>query len=153
MGQIVHSVYLQDIDWRKYSAPLQMAIKDVFRQLISQHHFQLEHFHIKKAYQLLCPQDGRVRWNNEIWNRFNSPKHSVIAWLAIQNRLKTRDKLLNFNILQDLTCLLCGLFKSDDSWKGFHTNRESTKDFVNEVIIHSCLIDNIFIFSTTRYDV
>ncbi|CAI8616178.1 unnamed protein product [Vicia faba] len=38
----------------------------------------------------------------------NIPKHSFIAWLAVQNRLKTRDRLKKMQIIMDSTCMLCG---------------------------------------------
>lgn len=36
------------------------------------------------------------------------PKHKFISWLAIQARLKTKDKVYSLNISPDDSCCLCG---------------------------------------------
>uniref|UniRef100_A0A803Q1D7 Reverse transcriptase zinc-binding domain-containing protein n=1 Tax=Cannabis sativa TaxID=3483 RepID=A0A803Q1D7_CANSA len=47
------------------------------------------------GYNLFHPSPNKQHWSNEVWGRFNTPKHSVILWLAILNRLKTKDRVSN----------------------------------------------------------
>ncbi|KAF4365796.1 hypothetical protein F8388_003465 [Cannabis sativa] len=42
-----------------------------------------------------------------IRDRFIVPKHRVIIWLALRDRLPTRDRLSRFGRIPDSTCLLC----------------------------------------------
>lgn len=35
------------------------------------------------------------------------PKYNVILWLAVQNRLSTKDRLLRFNLIQEEACVHC----------------------------------------------
>uniref|UniRef100_A0A803P9H2 Reverse transcriptase zinc-binding domain-containing protein n=1 Tax=Cannabis sativa TaxID=3483 RepID=A0A803P9H2_CANSA len=44
--------------------------------------------------KLFLPSSTRLYWCKEAWSRLNTPKHSVIAWLAMLNRLKNQDGLL-----------------------------------------------------------
>ncbi|XP_010677317.1 uncharacterized protein LOC104892988 [Beta vulgaris subsp. vulgaris] len=50
-----------------------------------------------------------VQWGKAILNRMSLPKHKFIAWIGIQARLKTKDKLYKFNISPDDRCCLCGV--------------------------------------------
>ena len=36
------------------------------------------------------------------------PKHRFIAWLAMRNRLQTRERLFKYNVIHDDCCLICG---------------------------------------------
>ena len=48
-----------------------------------------------------------VTWSELVWNSFAIPKCSFILWLAIKNRLLTRDKLISYGMIIDPACLLC----------------------------------------------
>ncbi|XP_062109388.1 uncharacterized protein LOC133820007 [Humulus lupulus] len=56
---------------------------------------------------MLTQVQEKFHWSKAVWGRFNIPKHSFILWLAVQHRLKTRDRLSRFNIAEDSACLLC----------------------------------------------
>ncbi|KAL2933458.1 LINE-1 reverse transcriptase-like protein [Bienertia sinuspersici] len=60
-----------------------------------------------KIYSGLEDQVGDVQWVDNVWNRFNIPKHKFCAWLAIQDRLPTAVRMHRWepNILQ--SCSLC----------------------------------------------
>lgn len=49
-----------------------------------------------------------VPWFDIVWNSFSIPKCSFIFWLAIRNRLLTRDRMLSFGMQVDSSCVLCG---------------------------------------------
>ncbi|XP_074305222.1 uncharacterized protein LOC141640270 [Silene latifolia] len=43
----------------------------------------------------------------------NVPKHSFIVWLAVQQRLVTKDRLLKFGIITDAVCDMCLAHQED----------------------------------------
>ncbi|KAA0049769.1 non-LTR retroelement reverse transcriptase-like protein [Cucumis melo var. makuwa] len=50
-------------------------------------------FSIASAWKAIRPRGGRVLWDGLLWGGRNIPKHSFCAWLAIKDRLGTRDRL------------------------------------------------------------
>ncbi|XP_074361101.1 uncharacterized protein LOC141701316 [Apium graveolens] len=55
-----------------------------------------------------CRRIGiRPPWFDAVWHSWHIPKCSFIFWLMLQNRLLTRDKLLNFGLNVDPSCVLC----------------------------------------------
>ena len=42
-----------------------------------------------------------------IWAPFVMPKHSMIAWMTMINRLPTKDRLKSWGMAVDGTCVLC----------------------------------------------
>ncbi|XP_039056845.1 uncharacterized protein LOC120199955 [Hibiscus syriacus] len=52
----------------------------------------------------------KVSWQHLVWFPGRIPKHNVIVWMAMLDRLPTRVRLLNMGIsIDDDKCLLCGL--------------------------------------------
>ncbi|XP_039054521.1 uncharacterized protein LOC120196912 [Hibiscus syriacus] len=49
----------------------------------------------------------KVNWHNLIWFPFHIPKHNMIAWMAILDRLPTRNRLQQMGIITDGLCVLC----------------------------------------------
>ncbi|XP_021866760.1 uncharacterized protein [Spinacia oleracea] len=64
-------------------------------------------FRICKAYQFLKPEANSVSWKRIICNSRASPKSTFIVWLAIQNRLATKDRLMSWNLNVDGQRVLC----------------------------------------------
>ena len=53
-------------------------------------------------------RDNRpVTWSRYVWNMYSLPKHRMIMWLAIQDRLKIRQRLKLLNVCVDEQCLIC----------------------------------------------
>ena len=48
-----------------------------------------------------------VSWHCSVWNSFSIPKCSFNLWLILQNRLLTRDKMIEFGMHTRPECLLC----------------------------------------------
>lgn len=46
-------------------------------------------------------------WSDVVWFSFSIPKCSFICWLALKNRLLTKDRMVAFGMHVDPTCLLC----------------------------------------------
>ncbi|KAM6557968.1 hypothetical protein CsatA_027207 [Cannabis sativa] len=111
----IHSVYIKGKDWWSYEIPQTgswywrkiVALKGTLLNLVDPITFTQTTYKVADGYKWLCPTVNRVNWSKEVWNRLNTPKHSFVFWLAVQNRLKTRDRLLRFQIATDPSCLLC----------------------------------------------
>ncbi|XP_062075390.1 uncharacterized protein LOC133779445 [Humulus lupulus] len=111
----VHSVYIKDGVWWDYIAPVHgswywrkvVAIKDQVKTLVDLALFPQRKYKIAEGYKLLSPVHEQVNWSKEFWGRLNTPKHSFILWLAIQDRLKTKARLYRFNVLPEARCQFC----------------------------------------------
>lgn len=64
-------------------------------------------FLIKAAYHHIRPAAPEVSWFRILLNSKASPKSLFITWLALHNRLYTRDRMLKWNITCDPICVLC----------------------------------------------
>ncbi|XP_020271065.1 uncharacterized protein LOC109846253 [Asparagus officinalis] len=62
---------------------------------------------LSDLYHALSSAENKVPWCSTIWGGVNYPKHSVISWLAVQDRLLTQDKLIRRGLIQTNQCFLC----------------------------------------------
>ena len=53
------------------------------------------------------PKKDKVDWQRLLWRPLNIPKHSIIAWMAIINRLPTKDRLRSWGTEMEGNCVLC----------------------------------------------
>ncbi|XP_058732862.1 uncharacterized protein LOC131604442 [Vicia villosa] len=60
-----------------------------------------------KVYNALMEEATRVDWYHLMSHNIARPRAKVILWLAIQNRLPTKQRLHKIDILQQQTCELC----------------------------------------------
>ncbi|XP_074306263.1 uncharacterized protein LOC141641502 [Silene latifolia] len=60
-----------------------------------------------KGYELLREKDQEVRWHGLVWNKWNVPKHSFMAWVYHHNNMNTMDKLYRLHISEEDTCWIC----------------------------------------------
>ncbi|XP_062074860.1 uncharacterized protein LOC133778856 [Humulus lupulus] len=112
----IHSVYLKNENCWDYISPTNgswywkkiVRIKEKYKLLTNFQVLMTGKYSVQKGYKMLCEEQEKVPWHREVWNRYNVPKHSFITWLAIQNRLQTKDMLFSFNICQDTDCFFCG---------------------------------------------
>ena len=49
----------------------------------------------------------KVGWNRLIWAAFVVPKHAIIVWMAILNRLPTKDRIKSWLLEVDGMCVPC----------------------------------------------
>ncbi|GAA0174152.1 hypothetical protein LIER_27599 [Lithospermum erythrorhizon] len=49
----------------------------------------------------------KVRWHKISWSKSNVPKHYFIAWLACLRKLPTKDKMMSWNVIDNMKCVLC----------------------------------------------
>ncbi|XP_018474238.1 uncharacterized protein LOC130508739 [Raphanus sativus] len=64
-------------------------------------------FSTSQTWNIVRTQSPKVTWFKGIWFREATPKLSFIAWLAIQNRLATGDRIIRWNPQAITTCWLC----------------------------------------------
>ncbi|XP_030479170.1 uncharacterized protein LOC115696410 [Cannabis sativa] len=111
----VHSVYLRKDEWWSHNASVHaswhwkklVALKDQLKNLIDIQQFTRQRYSIAAGYKLFTPVDIKTKWSNKVWARLNALKHCHILWLAIHNRLKTKDRLLKFGLQMEETCCFC----------------------------------------------
>eukprot|EP00252_Welwitschia_mirabilis_P019458 TRINITY_DN451_c0_g1_i2.p1 TRINITY_DN451_c0_g1~~TRINITY_DN451_c0_g1_i2.p1 ORF type:complete len:135 (-),score=10.53 TRINITY_DN451_c0_g1_i2:1714-2118(-) len=60
------------------------------------------------VYSHLCGHHPKWEWWDLVWNRFMIPKYSFAAWMACNNRLAIKDRILKFGVQTDLLYVLCG---------------------------------------------
>lgn len=112
----VHAIYIRDTDWWSYHAPVRASwvikylskVKDELQQISMRNWSADNHYSIKNSMSSF--KGTCLRWIGlkdfgigfHYLNRF-------IAWLDIRSRLRTKDKLFQYNIIStDNLCCLCG---------------------------------------------
>ncbi|XP_048494393.1 uncharacterized protein LOC125494715 [Beta vulgaris subsp. vulgaris] len=63
-------------------------------------------FSISKCYKAIREPITQVRWKRLLCNNKASPKSLFITWLAVLNRLATKSRLAQWNMISDTTCVL-----------------------------------------------
>ncbi|XP_039022010.1 uncharacterized protein LOC120154283 [Hibiscus syriacus] len=64
-------------------------------------------FMIKDIWNDIRPKGQKATWHKLIWFPMHIPKHSLIVWMALQDRLPTRDRLQRMGISIDSVCVIC----------------------------------------------
>lgn len=64
---------------------------------------------ITRVYNDLTSVGDKVRWNNIVWNKIATPKNIFIAWLAFNNRVKTKQRLKLAGVVDNDRVPICGL--------------------------------------------
>nr|XP_043611668.1 uncharacterized protein LOC122583314 [Erigeron canadensis] len=68
-------------------------------------------FSVSLAWEDLRSRADRVSWSNIVWFAGQIPKHAFILWLVFMKKLKTQDRMQNWDIQgrdpNELKCLLC----------------------------------------------
>ncbi|XP_010669966.1 uncharacterized protein LOC104887078 [Beta vulgaris subsp. vulgaris] len=67
----------------------------------------MQKYSLKGIYAKLCVEEEHVTWDKFVWNRISIPKHRVITWLIMKNRLNTADRLLKYGLIHDDACQFC----------------------------------------------
>lgn len=49
----------------------------------------------------------RVPWRSVVWSSRGIPRHNFLTWLMVLNRNPTKDRILNWGIATDPSCILC----------------------------------------------
>ncbi|KAL9691979.1 hypothetical protein QQ045_012408 [Rhodiola kirilowii] len=70
-------------------------------------------FIVRDTYEKPRVHSSVGEWESLVWNRFNALWDFVNTWLASQDRVMTKDRILRMGDSVDPGCVLCG--KTDDS--------------------------------------
>lgn len=115
----IHHLYIQDADWWTYHPPISSSwawkkiceVKDKLKNGFSGQQWLSRHskaYTTSTGYCRLKGPEMRIEWSKWAWNRLNVPKHNIICWFLMHNRLKTRDRLQSLGVCADFECLLGG---------------------------------------------
>ena len=62
---------------------------------------------IGRTYEMLIADAPKVPWSNIMIKNIASPGARFITWLAIQNRLATKERIEKWKVIEDAKCVLC----------------------------------------------
>lgn len=68
-------------------------------------------FSFHKAWDMIRRRDSTMTFHKVIWHAKNANKMSFISYLAANNRLYTKDRMVRFGMIDENTCCLCGHFE------------------------------------------
>ena len=54
-----------------------------------------EKYKTATVWEEIRPKKRKKEWQKLVWTSLVVPKHAVIAWMAILNRLPTKDRLMS----------------------------------------------------------
>lgn len=77
-----------------------------------------EKYSTGEVYRYLRGATEEVNWAKIIWTSGSIPRQSSRAWLVVQNRIPTRDRLISWGLHVPPGCLLCNL--TDESRDHLH---------------------------------
>ncbi|XP_056688204.1 uncharacterized protein [Spinacia oleracea] len=112
----VHAMYVKDRNWVQYTAPITASwavkivckVKNMFNGKLQSHDWLTANkYAIKGMYQNLSEVQTKAHWAKQVWNRHSVPRHRFTMWLASQDRLKTRARLVKVGIGNDSQCTVC----------------------------------------------
>ncbi|XP_057250742.1 uncharacterized protein LOC130591438 [Beta vulgaris subsp. vulgaris] len=114
----VHEQYVKEENWWEYNHPQQCSwywkmicqVKDQFKVNFSLPQIlNMGVYSVTEVYKRQMNVQQSVSRYGAIWGRLNIPKHRFLCWLVMLNRLKTADRLTKVGVIDDATCLICGL--------------------------------------------
>ncbi|GFS30063.1 hypothetical protein Acr_00g0009910 [Actinidia rufa] len=120
--QWVHQIYMRSTGFWEYKcktgdSPLIKQIISLRDEIIVATHNKEEavqlisqwtsngKFHSKTTYDYFRPRRAKLAWTKMVWQSFIAPKHSIILWLGLKEKLLTKDKLQG--VIEDMSCPLC----------------------------------------------
>ena len=66
-------------------------------------------YSLAEVWREIRPKSEKVTWSRLLWGSQTIPKHSIVVWMAILNRLPTMDRLISWGIRMNGICCLCQL--------------------------------------------
>ncbi|KAM6574467.1 hypothetical protein CsatA_022794 [Cannabis sativa] len=111
----IHNVYIKHKNWWEYKGNCQgswywrklVEIKEKLKNRIDTTQFSKLQYTIAAGYSTLQQQEQTCHWSKEAWGRLYVPKHSFMLWIAMLDRLKTKERLHRFQLVNDDECVLC----------------------------------------------
>ncbi|XP_010684002.2 uncharacterized protein LOC104898604 [Beta vulgaris subsp. vulgaris] len=112
----INTVYIKDAGWWDYKPPKNASwywkciceVKEKLKNNITiPVIMQVQKYQIKNVYTLMMGESPRCFWDKWVWCRQAVPKFNFVCWLAIQNRLYTRDRLVKWGAVDDDKYPIC----------------------------------------------
>ncbi|XP_010666883.1 uncharacterized protein LOC104884000 [Beta vulgaris subsp. vulgaris] len=137
----VNSIYIKEANWRDYDASstaswtwkcICKAKRELSQLQGNDQWLTQSSFSIKKHYINTLGQATTQQWAASVWNRYSIPKHRFILWLAVQDRLKTRERLFKIGVSESDRCLLCQ--QQPENREHLFFNCHFTKQCLKEVM-------------------
>ncbi|CAN0860124.1 hypothetical protein LINGRAHAP2_LOCUS7852, partial [Linum grandiflorum] len=66
-------------------------------------------FSVSQVWDTIRPKYSKVPWYGLIWQPPSIPKHSCIAWMAVNRKLTTNAQMAAWGLSLDISCYLCQL--------------------------------------------
>lgn len=66
-------------------------------------------FSVKSAWEAIRSRRPIQQWSKVIWFSKNIPRWSFVLWLAVQQKLNTRDRLLSWGMVVEGGCTFCNI--------------------------------------------
>ena len=108
----IHGVYTKGGNWILFNPPITSSwvVKKLckVKEKLSRWMNEPTYF-ITKVYNDIRGGGNRVGWNHFVWNRLTIPRSRFIAWLAFNNRMKTKHRLKLARVVDTDTCSICEL--------------------------------------------
>ncbi|XP_074314638.1 uncharacterized protein LOC141649865 [Silene latifolia] len=70
---------------------------------------------VKSCYEWIRDKKSQIEWYRSIWCPMAQPKHSFISWLVSHQALMLKDKLMQFQVVEDDLCHICQLHSETHS--------------------------------------
>ncbi|XP_074300212.1 uncharacterized protein LOC141631444 [Silene latifolia] len=68
---------------------------------------QVHGYSIRGGYDWLVMPHPKQDWTKQVWNNWNTPKHSMITWITLHGALNIKDKLFRIGCSNDNHCCCC----------------------------------------------
>ncbi|KAJ9535832.1 hypothetical protein OSB04_un001013 [Centaurea solstitialis] len=112
---ICDGLWLWPVDlWNKFRDILQLyqpALKENVGDKVfwRSHSGSVDDFSVATVWEENFLNFEDKRWHKLIWFSQGVPRHAFILWLAINERLRTLDRLMNWKVKEEAVCVLCGI--------------------------------------------
>ncbi|CAN1160427.1 hypothetical protein LINPERPRIM_LOCUS37565, partial [Linum perenne] len=101
----------------------------------------MDRYKLSMVWESIRPKGTLVRWYGLVWAGYRIPRRSVVAWLIINNRITTRDKIKRYfqEVAAQTLPAICGLSWDDMileacSWVG-DSNAVKTKCLLWRILV------------------
>ena len=122
--------------WRKMLQLRPLARKFVkLENGVEKWKFLGKKYSVTDVWEELRPKQDKVPWHKFLWGSMAIPKHVFISWMAILNRLPTKDRLISWGMEVNGDCCLCqgGMESRDHMFFECNYSKELWKS-----ILHCC---------------
>ncbi|KAL2894924.1 hypothetical protein RDABS01_010833 [Bienertia sinuspersici] len=137
----VHAIYLKDSSWDEYypKPDVSWYWKKIWecKQNLNAKGLTVAElqnwnkFSVKKVYLALKEENPKMFWHRNVWGRLSMPKHQFCAWLAIQERLNTKERLERMGVIKDTDCVLCQGAK--ETWNHLFFQCPYSKQIIQDI--------------------